>query len=86
MALAALTREMSTESFIVVHSMIFYDSYNKNDGAPAVNIIVAAGRKGRGPLGWAGGLRGGNKKKKRKKMIKVRERDVVMLNLRQSSF
>ena len=45
----------------------------------------AAGRKGRGPLGRAGDLRGGKKEKKRK-MMKGRERDVTMLNLRQSSF
>ena len=46
----------------------------------------AAGRKGRGPLEGQGASRGGKKEKKRKKMMKGRERDVIMLNLQQSSF
>ena len=46
----------------------------------------AAGRKGRGLLGRAGGLRGGKKEKKTKKMMKGKERDFIRINLRKSSF
>ena len=37
----------------------------------------ASSRKGRGPLGSAGGLRGGKKEKKRKKMMKGSEREML---------
>ena len=57
--------------------------YSKQASEPAVNIMLMR----QAPLvGRAGGLRGGKEEKKRKKMMKGKERDVIMLNLRQSSF